>query len=56
MVFSQKMFILLPAIINTRLTLGDLLFLGGAEELMMAYGNDLVNKVTLSFLLFCVFF
>ena len=44
------MFILLPGRINTGLNLEDLLYVGGARELMMEYGNDLVNKGILSFL------
>lgn len=50
LVLSQRMFILLPETINTGLNLEDLLYVGGARELMMEYGHDFVNKGILSFL------
>ena len=50
LVLSHRMFILLPGRINIGLNLEDLLYLGGARELMMEYGDAFVNKGILSFL------
>lgn len=56
LVSSQRMFILLPWRTSTGLNLEEFLYLGGARELMMEYGNDFVNKGILSFLVLSPFF
>lgn len=56
LVSSQRMFILLPWRTSTGLNLEEFLYLGGARELRMEYGNDFVNKGILSFLVLSLFF